>query len=119
MDYSKIIVSGTPHVRSNDTIQSVMRDVLIALTPAAIMGIVWFGLPALITIVLSIASAVFFEYLYQKLMKKKVTVYDLSAAVTGLLLAMNLPASSPWWMPIIGSAFAIIVAKQFFGGLGQ
>ena len=96
-----------------------MRDVLIGLTPAALMGIYVFGLNALVIMVLSIASAMFFEYLYQKLMKKPITVTDLSAAVTGLLLAMNMPASAPYWMPIVGSAFAIIIAKQLFGGLGQ
>ena len=115
----KFIVSGTPHVRSKDSIQGIMRDVLIGLTPAALMGIYVFGLNALVIMVLSIASAMFFEYLYQKLMKKPITITDLSAAVTGLLLAMNMPASAPYWMPIVGSAFAIIIAKQLFGGLGQ
>mgnify|MGYP000187887920 FL=1 len=119
MKMDKFIVSGTPHVRSKDSIQGIMRDVLIGLTPAALMGIYVFGLNALVIMVLSIASAMFFEYLYQKLMKKPITVTDLSAAVTGLLLAMNMPASAPYWMPIVGSAFAIIIAKQLFGGLGQ
>lgn len=119
MDQTNIIVSSTPHVRSKDSVQSVMRDVLIALAPATLAGIGYFGLNALITIVISVASAVFFEYLYQKMMKKRITISDLSAAVTGLLLALNMPASSPWWMPIVGSAFAIIIAKQLFGGLGQ
>ncbi len=115
----KFIVSGTPHVRSKDSIQGIMRDVLIGLTPAALMGIYVFGLNALVLMVISIASAIFFEYFYQKLMKKPITITDLSAAVTGLLLAMNMPASAPYWMPIVGSAFAIIIAKQLFGGLGQ
>ena len=119
MKMDKFIVSGTPHVRSKDSIQGIMRDVLIGLTPAALMGIYVFGLNALVIMVLSIASAMFFEYLYQKLMKKPITITDLSAAVTGLLLAMNMPASAPYWMPIVGSAFAIIIAKQLFGGLGQ
>ena len=119
MKMDKFIVSGTPHVRSKDSIHGIMRDVLIGLTPAALMGIYVFGLNALVIMVLSIASAMFFEYLYQKLMKKPITVTDLSAAVTGLLLAMNMPASAPYWMPIVGSAFAIIIAKQLFGGLGQ
>lgn len=116
---SNFVVSGTPHVRSKESIQSIMRDVIIALIPATAVGIYYFGIPALITIVVSIVSSVFFEWLYQKAMKKPVTVSDLSAVVTGLLLAMNLPASSPIWMPIVGSAFAIIFAKQLFGGLGQ
>ncbi len=119
MDNANIIVSATPHVRSKDSIQSVMRDVLIGLLPATAMGIWYFGLKALMVIVISIASAVFFEFLWQKLMKQTVTISDLSAAVTGLLLALNMPASAPWWMPIVGSAFAIIIAKQLFGGLGQ
>jgi len=119
MKMDKFIVSGTPHVRSKDSIQGIMRDVLIGLTPAALMGIYVFGINALVIMVISIASAIFFEYLYQKLMKKPITITDLSAAVTGLLLAMNMPASAPYWMPIVGSAFAIIIAKQLFGGLGQ
>lgn len=119
MDNSTIIVSATPHVRAKESIQSVMRDVLIALVPATAMGIYYFGLRALMLIAISMASAVFFEYLYQKLMKKPTTVTDLSAAVTGLLLALNMPSSAPWWMPIVGNAFAILLCKQLFGGLGQ
>lgn len=114
-----ITVSGTPHVRSKDSVQGTMRDVIIALIPATVMGIYFFGMRALMLVAISIASAVFFEFLYQKLMKKTVTIDDLSAVVTGLLLAMNMPASAPLWMPIVGSAFAIIIAKQLFGGLGQ
>ena len=116
---SSIIVSGTPHVRSKESIQSIMRDVIIALIPATAMGIYFFGIPALILIAVSIVASVFFEWLYQKLLKKPVTISDLSAVVTGLLLAMNLPASAPIWVPIVGAAFAIIFAKQLFGGLGQ
>lgn len=114
-----IIVSGTPHVRSRESVQSIMRDVIIALVPATVMGIVFFGMKALLLIAISIASSVFFEYLYQKIMKKTVTIDDLSAVVTGLLLALNLPVGASWWMPIVGSAFAIIIAKQLFGGIGQ
>lgn len=113
------VVSATPHVRSKDSIQGIMRDVVIALVPASVMGIYYFGFKALMLILISIVSAVFFEYLYQKLMKKTVTVSDLSAVVTGLLLALNIPVSAPLWMPIVGSAFAIIIVKQLFGGLGQ
>lgn len=119
MQNTKYVVSSTPHIRSNDSIDKIMKDVLIALTPASLAGIYFFGLKALLIIVLSIASAVFFEAIYQKLTKQTITITDLSAAVTGLLLAMNLPASSPFWIPIVGSFFAIIVAKQLFGGLGQ
>ena len=96
-----------------------MHDVIIALVPATAAGIYYFGLRALILIVAAIISAVFFEWLYEKITKKPVTINDLSAVVTGLLLAMNLPASAPVWVAIVGSAFAIIFAKQLFGGLGQ
>lgn len=116
---ANFVVSGTPHVRSKESIQSIMRDVIIALVPATAMGIYYFGLKALILIVAAIVSAVFFEWLYEKITKKPVTISDLSAVVTGLLLAMNLPAAAPIWVPIVGSAFAIIFAKQLFGGLGQ
>lgn len=113
------VVSGTPHVRSKDSIQGIMRDVVIALIPATVMGIFYFGMRALLHIVISIVSAVVFEYLYQKGMKKAITISDFSAVVTGLLLAMNIPASAPLWTTIVGSAFAILIAKQLFGGLGQ
>lgn len=116
---ANFVVSGTPHVRSKESIQSIMRDVIIALVPATAAGIYFFGLQALILIAVSIIASVFFEWLYQKLLKKPVTISDLSAVVTGLLLAMNLPASAPIWVPIVGAAFAIIFAKQLFGGLGQ
>ena len=116
---ANFVVSGTPHVRSKESIQSIMRDVIFALVPATAMGIYYFGLKALILIVAAIVSAIFFEWLYEKITKKPVTISDLSAVVTGLLLAMNLPASAPIWVPIVGSAFAIIFAKQLFGGLGQ
>ena len=114
-----IVVSSTPHVRSNESVQSIMRDVIIALVPATVMGIVFFGIKALLLIAISVASSVFFEYLYQKIMKKTVTIDDLSAVVTGLLLALNMPVGASWWMPIVGSAFAILIAKQLFGGIGQ
>lgn len=116
---ANFVVSGTPHVRSKESIQSIMRDVIIALVPATAAGIYYFGLRVLILIVAAIISAVFFEWLYEKITKKPVTINDLSAVVTGLLLAMNLPASAPVWVAIVGSAFAIIFAKQLFGGLGQ
>ena len=116
---ANFVVSGTPHVRSKESIQSIMRDVIIALVPATAAGIYYFGLRALILSVAAIISAVFFEWLYEKITKKPVTINDLSAVVTGLLLAMNLPASAPVWVAIVGSAFAIIFAKQLFGGLGQ
>lgn len=116
---ANFVVSGTPHVRSKESIQSIMRDVIIALVPATAAGIYYFGINALILVIAAIVSAVAFEAICQKVMKKPVTVSDLSAVVTGLLLAMNLPAAAPVWVAIVGSAFAIIFGKQLFGGLGQ
>ena len=116
---ANFVVSGTPHVRSKESIQSIMRDVIIALVPATAAGIYYFGMNALILVIAAIVSAVAFEAICQKVMKKPVTVSDLSAVVTGLLLAMNLPAAAPIWVAIVGSAFAIIFGKQLFGGLGQ
>lgn len=119
MDYPNITISATPHVRAKDSTQSIMRDVIIALMPATIVGVYRFGIKALLLIIISIASAVIAEAVYQKITKQKVTISDLSAVVTGLLLAMNIPSSAPWWLPVVGSAFAIIFAKQLFGGIGQ
>ncbi len=119
MENLKLLVSSTPHIRSNDSIEKIMGDVLIALAPASIMGIYFFGFKALLLMIISMASCVLFEAGYQKLTKQPVTVTDLSALVTGLLLALNLPVSSPVWLPIVGGFFAIVVAKQVFGGLGQ
>ena len=115
---SSIIVSGTPHVRSKESIQSIMRDVIIALVPASVMGIYYFGLKALLLIAVSIVSSVFFEWGYEKILKKPITVTDLSAVLTGLLLALILPASASWWVPVVGAFVAIVLGKQFYGGLG-
>lgn len=117
----KLVVSSTPHVRSNDSVQKIMLDVIIALAPACIAGIILHNnsLNAALAVAISIVACVLFEGAFQKLTKQTVTISDLSAVVTGLLLAMNLPETSPWWMPIVGAFFAIIVAKQVFGGLGQ
>ncbi len=115
----KYVVSSTPHMQSASSTERIMRDVLIGLAPAAIMGVYFFGLRALLIIALSVASSIVFEWLFQKITKRPVTITDYSAAVTGLLLAFNLPVSSPFWMPIVGSFVAIIITKQLFGGLGQ
>lgn len=112
-------VSTNPHVRSKDTTQTIMRDVLIALAPASIFGIYNFGVSALVRIIIGIVACVAVEALYQYLMHKKVTVMDLSAAVTGLLIALNIPANLNVGMEIFGCVFAIIIVKQLFGGLGQ
>lgn len=112
-------VSSNPHVRSKVTTSSIMMMVVIALLPAAGFGIYNFGADALILIVVTVASTVLTEFAYEKLMKKKVTIGDYSAVVTGLLLALNLPSSAPWWIGALGGVFAILVVKMLFGGLGQ
>ena len=118
MDHLKKI-SSSPHVRSEDTTAGIMLDVLIALLPASIMGIYNFGLSALILILVCVVGCVGSEWAFESITKRKITVSDLSAAVTGLLLALNLPPTLPWWMALLGCVFAIIIVKQLFGGLGQ
>lgn len=112
-------VSESPHVRGKRSTQSIMIEVFIALMPGAIFGIYNFGVNALIRLLVGVGVCIAVEAIYQAAMKKKVTVSDMSAALTGLLLAMNLPAEFPIWMEVVGCAFAIIVVKQLFGGLGQ
>ena len=112
-------VSSNPHIRSKDTTSRIMLYVIISLLPAAGFGVYNFGLHALAVIIVTIASTVLTEYIYEKCMKKKITVGDLSAVVTGLLLAMNLPPMAPLWMAALGGIFAILVVKMLFGGLGQ
>lgn len=112
-------VSSNPHIRSKATTGNIMLAVVIALLPAAGFGIYNFGLDALVLILVTVASTVLTEYGYHKLMHQKNTVSDFSAVVTGLLLALNLPASAPWWIGVIGGVFAILVVKMLFGGLGQ
>ena len=112
-------VSSNPHIRSKATTANTMLAVVIALLPAAGFGVYNFGLRALFIMILTVASTVLFEFLYEKITNKKVTIGDFSAVVTGLLLAMNLPVSVPWWICVLGGFFAIIVVKMLFGGLGQ
>ena len=112
-------VSANPHVRDKASTHSIMLDVIIALVPATLFGFWNFGVNAIINTVICIATCVIAEYAWQHFMHKQITIKDMSAALTGLLLAMNLPANVPFWMPIIGGVFAIIVVKQVFGGLGQ
>lgn len=119
MDNQLLNVSSAPHVRSKDTTQSIMRDVLLALLPTTLVGIWNFGWEALLLIVVSMTSAVALEALYQHLMKKPIRVMDGSAAVTGLLLALNVTSTLPVGMIILGNFIAIIVIKQLFGGIGQ
>lgn len=112
-------VSSNPHIRAKDTTSRIMLTVIVALLPTTLFGIYNFGAKAALLIAISVASAVLTEFLFEKICKKKVTVGDFSAAVTGLLLALNLPVSVPWWIPAVGSAFAVLVVKMLFGGLGQ
>ena len=112
-------VSSNPHVRDKMTTSRIMQLVVIALLPTTLFGIWNFGFRALLVVLVTVASSVFFEWLYNRLMHKKNTINDFSAVVTGLLLALNMPPQIPLWMPVLGSAFAIIVVKQLFGGLGQ
>lgn len=112
-------LSSCPHVRSKLTTQGVMTDVLIALLPTAILGVVFHGFQAFLVIALSMCSAVVTEYLFNVVTKRKQTIYDRSAMVTGLLLALTMPAKVPFYLPILGSVFAILVVKCLFGGLGH
>ncbi len=115
----QLYVSHSPHIAGGDTTQRVMLHVVIALLPALIAGCFVFGARALLVVLLCVVSCVVFEGLWQKLMNKPITVSDLSAVITGLILGMNMPPTIPLWIPVIGSFFAIIIVKQFFGGLGH
>lgn len=115
----KKIVSSSPHLRSKDSARGIMLDVIIALFPALVASVLLFGLQALLLTVVCVVSAVGSEYICRRVMKRENTIFDLSAVVTGILLAFNLPVSLPLWMAVIGSVFAIVVVKQFFGGIGQ
>lgn len=116
---SLLTVSPSPHVKSPVTTGKIMLDVIIALTPALIWGIYMSGLRAILIVALSVVSCVGFEALSVRLMGRQTSLRDLSAAVTGIILAMNLPVSVPLWMPVVGAFFAIVVVKQLFGGLGK
>lgn len=119
LDDSYLVTTSSPHIKSKNTTQSIMRDVVIALIPTSLAGTLFFGFRALAIIAVSVAFAVLSEYGFQKLTNKKVTVTDLSAVVTGLLLALNVPVSAPLWVVAFGSIFAIILVKHCFGGLGS
>lgn len=116
----KYLVSPNPHIHAKESTSTLMRDVVIALLPAVLVSVVFYGLGEIVVLGVSVASCVLLEYLITRYMlKKPSTICDWSAAVTGLLLAMNLPASTPWWVVVMGAVFAIGVAKLTFGGLGQ
>lgn len=112
-------ISISPHIRSRAFTKHIMLDVVIALLPSLVMGVLVFGWRALMVIALSVASCVLTEFVYEKIMKQPVTIGDLSAVVTGLILSVNLYSTAPWYIPVLGGIFAIFVVKMLFGGLGQ
>lgn len=114
-----LTVSAAPHIRSNQSTQRIMLDVIIALIPAILGSIYFFGFNSLKILFISVTSAVVAEFLIQRVFKKESSINDLSAIITGILLAFNLPASAPWWLPMMGSVFAIIIVKELFGGIGS
>ena len=117
--YYELTISSSPHVHTPVSTQTIMRDVIIALLPALAGSVYFFGFRALLVTLISVASCVFFEWGYCKVMKKHSKVYDLSAVVTGILLAFVCPVTIPYWVIILGAAFAILLVKQLFGGLGK
>ena len=115
---NKLIVTAAPHITGPDSTQKIMGRVCLALVPTLIASIFIFGVNSLILTAVTVAACVFFEWGYCKLMGREVPISDLSAVVTGMLLAFNMPASMPWWMAIVGAFIAIVIIKQLFGGLG-
>lgn len=114
-----LTVQPSPHIKSGVTTQKLMLDVIIALMPACLFGIYQFGLSAAILLLVGVVSCVFFEWAVRKILRRKSSIGDLSAVVTGLLISMNLPSTVPFWLPIVGSFIAIVVVKQLFGGIGK
>ena len=114
-----MLVKASPHIRDNSSTQKIMLDVILALCPAIVASAIIFGLRALLVIAVTVAACVIFEYLYCRLMKKSNPIADLSAVVTGILLAFNLPSTIPLWIAVIGAFVSIVIAKQLFGGLGH
>lgn len=114
-----LYVSSCPHLKTRVKTKNIMLDVIIAMLPIVVASTLIFGLRSLLVMFVSVASCVIFEHLFCLLVKKQTTIFDLSAVVTGLLLAFNLPVAIPLWMVVIGSFFAIVIAKQLFGGIGQ
>ena len=116
---NKLIVSASPHLTSTVKTPDIMKDVVIALVPALIASIYYFGVRAALVTILTVGSCVLSEYVCRKVMKRPQTIGDFSAVVTGVLLAFNLPSSVPVYVPVIGGIIAIVMGKQLFGGLGQ
>lgn len=115
----RLVVSSSPHILSENTTQKIMLDVVIALIPATLGALYFFRVNAAIIIALAVLTAVGMEAVIQLIRKQPISINDFSAVVTGLLLALNIPSSAPWWIPVVGSVFAIGIVKQLFGGLGQ
>ena len=115
----KLAITSSPHIRSSITTRQIMQEVCLALIPAGIASVIYFGIDSLKIIAISVITCVLTEFLYQKLTNQKITVGDWSAVVTGLLLAYNLPATVPLWIPVVGSIIAILLVKQLFGGIGS
>lgn len=115
----KLIVSSSPHVHTNETVSAIMRDVIIALMPACVAGVLFFGFRSAVVILTAVAACMASEWIFEKLTNKQTTLTDLSAAVTGVILGMNMPVGIPLWMVVAGSAFAIVIVKQLYGGLGK
>ena len=114
----KLIASSSPHIRSVENTRSIMLDVIIAMLPALFWAIYNFGFKALLSVVVSVVACLFWEWLYRKLLKKPQSIGDLSAVVTGMLLAFVCPPELPWWALVIGAFFSIVVVKQLYGGIG-
>ena len=112
-------VSSSPHIRNEDSTRQIMLDVVIALLPALAVAVFVFGARSLVMTVVSVLGCVFFEWLYNKLLKKPMTITDGSAVVTGMLLAYTLPVTAPYWVVLIGDFFAIVIVKCLYGGIGQ
>lgn len=119
MNEQFLTVSSSPHIRASHNTSSIMRDVIIALVPAFIAGVIFFGMKAVTLTAICVLTSVLTEAIVQKLMKKEITIKDYSAVVTGILLAFNLPITASWWLAVVGSVIAIALVKQCFGGLGQ
>ncbi|MCL2739707.1 MAG: RnfABCDGE type electron transport complex subunit D [Oscillospiraceae bacterium] len=116
---NKLTVGQHPHIRSNQNTKDIMLDVIIALLPCIIAGLLIFGYRSVVILAIAVISAVFFEWIACKIFKMKSSIWDLSAVVSGIILTMNLPASVPLWIPIVGSLFMIVIIKMCFGGLGR
>ena len=119
LDLSKVKVSSSPHIRSDETVRQIMLDVVIALLPALVVSIFVFGWRALVLTVVSVCACIFFEWLYGVLLRRPNTTGDCSAVVSGILLAFNVPVTAPLWLAIVGAAFAMVIVKGLFGGIGK